>query len=197
MSAKIFKGTETVTLRDFQIGIPNTLLCVEQVVASSLFLWAFPVKPYKELKHEPKMNPFYALLNACNIMDMIYGSIYAIQLLAKGVGPYGNGSWNRSKGGYNKLRDPITDIHMKRARTFRSRSSQQSDSMEADAFKFEPIRVQQESPDADVTDLTKPPSYDGPGYTAYDQYRDSSQQGRDQWSEDRDRLLSNSRNPAS
>lgn len=88
-----------------------------------MFLWAFPVRPYKALKYVKKMNPLYALINACNIMDLVYGLIYAIQLLAKGVRSYGNGSWNKVKGGYDKLKDPITDVQMKRAQTYRGRKS--------------------------------------------------------------------------
>lgn len=187
VSAKIFKGTETVTLRDFQIGIPKVLLCIEQVVASTIFLWAFPVKPYKERKHEVKMNPFWGLINACNIMDLIYGALYAIKLLSKGVGPYGNGSWNRTSGGYKKVRDPITDIQMRRANTFRSRSDRLSTSTtEEEAFKFEPIREQQEGPDVVVSGINGPPSYDNSGYGGYDAYRNSSQQERGRWNEDRD-----------
>lgn len=127
------------------------------------------------------MNPVFGLINACNIFDLIYGAIYAIQLLGKGVGPYGNGSWNKSKGGYNKIREPVTNIQMRRAHTVRSRSDQQSLTTEEEAFKFEPIRTQ-EAPDVVVNG---PPSYENAGYGGYDAYRDNTQ-GRGRWQEEHD-----------
>lgn len=193
VSARIFKGTKYVTLRDFQIGIPACLLAVEQVAASTLFIWAFPVRPYKELKHESKMNPAFALLNACNIMDVIYGSIYAVQLLAKGVGPYGNGSWNKTKNGYNKIRDPITNVQMKRARTFRPSSTQGEDVVLAKAAAYEPMRVEQPG----FTDVSPPPSYRGSNFTGHSSYEDSSYGGIGGLEDDRDELLAASRTSGS
>lgn len=162
------------------------------------------------------MNPFWGLINACNIGDLLYGAIYAIRLLGKGIGPYGNGSWNKSSSGYKKVRDPVTDIQMRRAQTFRSRSDRGNASMEEDAFKFEPIRTQQDAPDVVVTGINGPPSYEISSYGGYDAYRDSSQQDRPgrwiedredsyqgsyqaagQWEGDQDRLLSHSRSAAS
>lgn len=161
-----------------------------------MFLWAFPVRPYKELKYEKKMNPLYALINACNIMDLVYGSIYAIQLLAKGVGPYGNGSWNKVKGGYDKLKDPITDVQIKRAQTYRGRKSFSDDqSVDEESVKDKhqqvemniglvPKAIQHEAqtdPEREWTYGNSTGLYDG---TAY--------HGSADLGEDKDRLLAHS-----
>ena len=58
------------------------------------------------------MNVFAAAANALNPMDLITGCIYAGRLLAAGVGPYGNGSWRRRSGGYNKIKDAAGNIRM-------------------------------------------------------------------------------------
>lgn len=83
------------------------------------------------------MNPFYAVLNACNPMDLVYGSIYAIQLLAKGVGPFGNGNWSKRKGGYGKLKDPVTDIQMRRSATIGHKTLDDESSISS----YEPMRT--------------------------------------------------------
>lgn len=147
------------------------------------------MKPYKELKNEQKMNPAFALFNACNIMDLVYGSIYAIQLLLKGVGPYGNGSWNKRKSGYNKIRDPVTNVQMKRARTFRQASAQGEEVSTKQESRYEPMRV--EGPG--FTNVSPPPSYRNTDFDGHSSYEDSSYGGSGALEDDRDRLLTTSR----
>lgn len=144
------------------------------------------------------MNPVYALVNACNIMDLLYGSIYALRLLGKGIGPYGNGSWNRRKGGYNKLKDAVTDVQMKRAQTFRGRHSREDvdefAQEESEAFKYEPMRVNQEFDMAGGRQPSpSPPGYDAP--YAPNPY-DTSYHGSVGMEQDRDRLLARSHSPS-
>lgn len=131
------------------------------------------------------MNPLYALLNACNVLDLVYGAAYAIGLLAKGVGPYGNGSWNRGKGGYSKMRDPITEIQMKRARTIREKMDGSSTTVEEDAFKFEPIRARDEMPDEVGASLIQPSTYNSRN-VPYEQYDDPAYRGGGRFDEEDD-----------
>lgn len=132
------------------------------------------------------MNPAFALLNACNIMDLVYGSFYAIRLLGKGVGPYGNGSWNKKKSGYSKIKDPVTNVQMKRSRTFRPKSEH---STEEDDFRYEPTRITQDT----YADVSPPPSYGNAEPTSHNPYEEAYR-GSDIVDEDRDRLLTDPRN---
>lgn len=121
-------------------------------------------------------------------MDVIYGSIYAIRLLGKGVGPYGNGSWNKSKSGYNKIRDPVTNVQMQRSRTFRPKSTH---SAEDDEFRYEPMRNGQDT----YAHISPPPTYGNTGVTDYNPYEDAAYRGSDIVYEDRAKLLTESRAP--
>lgn len=166
-------------MEDFQIGIPTTLLAVEQVVASTLFVWAFPVKPYKDLEkqsQEKKINPIYALVNACNILDLVYASVYAIRLVGKGVGPYGNGSWKRN-GGYDKLNDAVTDVQMKRATTFRPHNLSSSDAAsELAPFTHGAVQqIDEESTGYEPMRRSKYPQYPAPAGSPHGRHEATTQ----------------------
>lgn len=131
------------------------------------------------------MNPGYALLNACNIMDLIYGSIYAVRLLGKGVGPYGNGSWNRSKGGYDKLKDPVTDIAMRRSATIRSKHSDNDSTISS----YEPMRATRETPMANIEYTNQSPEYKYEDRNDFDRAYEASYHDSADLAVDRERLL--------
>ncbi len=103
-----FKGTSTITVRDFSIGILNMLICFEQCIVACLYHWSFSAQEYSALSKitspSDKPNIFRAAASALNPTDLVMGFVYAIKLLLSGVGPKGNGSWRRD-GGYGKVQD--------------------------------------------------------------------------------------------
>lgn len=83
------------------------LVCFDFMLVAFAFLFAYRPSEYRDLKAMGKgnsMNIFRAAADALNPADIFVGMAYAFRLAGSGVGPRGNGSWGRSKSGYEKMR---------------------------------------------------------------------------------------------
>lgn len=82
----IWHPTAHVSYRDLQVGVPNTLICLEMLVAAVPFMWSFSAAPYR--RHAPHFpsergqgGALRGLCEVCNILDMIWGLFWATSVL--------------------------------------------------------------------------------------------------------------------
>ena len=157
ISTHAVKNHPTVTVEDVSIGLRNLLVCTEQALVSIWFLWAYSAKEYREIRDTTNVQPkniFAAAGDALNPTDLLVGSMYAVRLLLKGVGPRGNGSWRRN-GGYEKMKD-ATDVRLHGVTSYNSSQTNISQY---------PQHTKEEQDNEEAQYLAAPrPSYGGPRY---------------------------------
>lgn len=82
----IWHPTAHISYRDLQVGLPNTLICLEMLVAAVPFMWSFSATPYR--RHAAQFpseggqhGVLHAFLEVCNIPDMAQGLFWALSVL--------------------------------------------------------------------------------------------------------------------
>jgi hypothetical protein len=81
----IWRPTEHVSYRDLQVGVPNTLICLEMFLMAIASLWSFTPGPYRRLERNEVNIPrsfgaLRATANVFNVLDINCGCFWAAAL---------------------------------------------------------------------------------------------------------------------
>lgn len=112
LRAKLFKPTETVTFNDVNYGVPSFMTCIEAVVFSFVFLWAYSAGEYSaEVSAIPEHAGLSrAILDAVDPRDVLAGVGKACKIVAHGLWKW----WNSSSSDEAKAEssDALTAVEM-------------------------------------------------------------------------------------
>ena len=89
MNGKLFSPTATATYNDINFGIASFMTCVEALIFSLIFQWAFSSSEYKEGEKLDRLgmgparrtSTFKAIFDALNLSDIVNGTVVAFELL--------------------------------------------------------------------------------------------------------------------
>jgi hypothetical protein len=80
LSTSAIKPTTTLSLPDLVIGVPGLMVCIECVIFSLLFLWAYAPTPYKVREYESEQGTYTgslsfiaALVDVLDVRDVLGG----------------------------------------------------------------------------------------------------------------------------
>lgn len=80
LSTNTIKPTSTLSLPDLVIGVPGLMVCIECVIFSLIFLWAYAPTPYKVREYESEQGTytgsltfFAALVDVLDVRDLLSG----------------------------------------------------------------------------------------------------------------------------
>jgi hypothetical protein len=89
MNGKLFKASHQVTYNDLNFGVPAFMTCIEAVIFSLIFHWAYSPGEYKEgqrmdrygVAPVKRTKTWRAILDALNLADLIAGTLVAMKYL--------------------------------------------------------------------------------------------------------------------
>ncbi|KAF2097000.1 DUF300-domain-containing protein [Rhizodiscina lignyota] len=117
LNGKVFSPTAYVTYDDIYYGIPNTLTCLEGVIFSFLFLWAFNTSVYhpEYQNTQGRRMPFWrAIFNAMNFTDIVKGVTFMFALITEGQFLPGSQNTYRSTTSRGSAEYPLTNVQRPR-----------------------------------------------------------------------------------
>jgi hypothetical protein len=81
----VWHPTARISYRDLQVGLPNTLVCLEVMVAAVLFTWSFSAAPYRRYEtngptERGRHGVLRGLAQVCNIFDLVRGFWWALAI---------------------------------------------------------------------------------------------------------------------
>lgn len=107
ISKQVIKTSSSFTYGDLVYGVPNTLMCVETVLFSAAFWYAFSSTEYSSNARRSERMPIWrAVFDAMNPYDLLHGIVKVFVLLAGGkVGGKSSPSFQTrtAKGRYQTL----------------------------------------------------------------------------------------------